>query len=359
MVHRLKIAGVAWAAWILVSACGQKEAEPLPPREEPVAVRVVAVERTMVPVERTAIGTTAPYARAMPATRLIGRLQAVPVEIGDSVREGQVLARVESADLQARGQQAEASLRSAQAAEHNADKRQARLRALYRDGAATQEELDRAETEFLRARAAVAAAGEGIGEVKGLLQYAAVLAPFDGVVVHKSAQAGDVARPGVPLLTIERLDSLNVDLTVTEGDLAFLSVGRQVEVEVGSLGKAATARVRARVPAADAASRTFRVRAVMANPGLALGSGVFVRARFAGFERPAVLVPVEAVVRRGQLHGVFVVGGGRARLRWLRLGRQMGESYEALSGLEPGERIVGEPPSDLRDGTRLEAGRDG
>lgn len=355
----LRMAGVLGVVYAVIGGCGNEEGAPQVLPEAPVAVRTVVVESNSIPLEATAIGTTAPYARAVPATRLMGRLQAVHVDIGDPVVRGQVLARVESPDLEARRQQAEAALRSARAAQDNAEKKQQRLRALHEDGAATQEELDGAETGFRLARAAVAAAREGVVEVEGLLRYAEVVAPFDGVVVGKEAETGDIARPGMPLLAIERLDSLKVELSVAEGDLAFLPAGGNILVEVGALGRSLQARVEARVPAADPASRTFRVRAVLANPGADIGSGMFVRARFAKGERPAVRLPAAALVERGQLSGAFVVQEERARLRWLRVGPLADGFYEVLGGLEPGERVVVEPPAGLRDGTLLEVKGDG
>ncbi|MFH1570842.1 MAG: efflux RND transporter periplasmic adaptor subunit, partial [Gemmatimonadota bacterium] len=117
-------------------------------------------------------------------------------------------------------------------------------------------------------------------------------------------------------------------------------------------------RIEAVVPAADPASRTFRVKVVIANADGAVRSGMFARLRFARGARPAVLVPAAAVVRRGQLQGVFVVQSGRAHLRWLRLGNPWESEVEVVSGLNGGEVLVLDPDAQLRDGQPVEGSGD-
>jgi multidrug efflux pump subunit AcrA (membrane-fusion protein) len=109
-------------------------------------------------------------------------------------------------------------------------------------------------------------------------------------------------------------------------------------------------------PAGDPTSRTFQVELILDNTDGRLRSGMFARAIFARGSRPALMVPAAALIRRGGLTGVYVVDGdGRARLRWLGLGRPQGDAVEALSGLTPGEAVVLGPPLGLADGVPVRA----
>lgn len=343
-------------AALALAACGGEEAAQRVRDDSPVAVRVQEVERTSVPVLVTAVGTTEPYARANPGTRLMGQVVEVNFAEGDLVRAGQLMVRIESGDLAARKAQAEAGLREARAVLAQAEKDVTRMRNLFAEEAVTQHQLDEAETGYARSRAGVAAAEDAVREAEAHLRYGRVTAPMNGLVVGKNVQPGDLATPGTPLFTLERQDSIKVVADVHERDVPYLSVGAEVEViirNVGTSGEEAAVRrgvIETMVPAADPASRTFRVKAVIANGDGAVRSGMFARVRFPRGERAAVLVPSSAIVRRGQLQGVFTVDDGRARLRWLRLGRPWGERIEAVSGLNGGELVVLDPDAQLRDG---------
>ena len=131
-----------------------------------------------------------------------------------------------------------------------------------------------------------------------------------------------------------------------------------MEIEALHEGMALRGKVESLVPAADPGSRTFQVKVVMANPGGDIGSGMFVRVGFPKGMRPALLVPAGAVVREGQLRGVYAVADGRARLRWVRLGRAWGERVEVLSGLEAGTQIIVGDQKNLQDGRPVEVKND-
>jgi multidrug efflux pump subunit AcrA (membrane-fusion protein) len=110
------------------------------------------------------------------------------------------------------------------------------------------------------------------------------------------------------------------------------------------------------IPSGDPASRTYQVQAVLDNPDGRLKAGMFARAAFPSGSREAVAVPLGSVVRRGQLVGLFAVDAdARARLRWVRLGRETGGQVEVISGLQAGERFVASPPAGFADGTPVEA----
>ena len=128
-----------------------------------------------------------------------------------------------------------------------------------------------------------------------------------------------------------------------------------MQVEIEALGQRVEGRVLAQVQAADPRSRTFRAKIAIGNVNDRIGSGMYARALLPEAPRDALLVPSTALVRKGQLQGVYAVSNGRAQLRWLRLGGQRGAAYEVLSGLDEGDEVVVDPPTTLRAGRRVEA----
>ena len=348
---------MAIAVAVFSYGCGEIETKTSAIEGAPVSVQVREVERVDMPVTVTAVGITRPDVRALPATRLMGRIVAVQVHLGDTVKKNQVLARVESRDLQAKRMQVKSALADAEAVLVNAEKNIQRMRNLRADEAIPQQKLDEATMAYTRALAAVGIARESILEVEDHLRYAVIRSPLEGVVVEKNIAVGDIAQPGAPLFAVEKQDPIKIVLAVSERDLGFIHVGQQVQAEIRALGMERPARVAAIVPAADPGSHTFRVEVVVANANGDIGSGMFARVRFDKASRSALVIPVSAAVERGQLRGAYAIVDGRAHLRWLRLGRAIDERVEVLSGLKKGDRVVVGVKGELRDGSKVEIRR--
>ena len=360
---------IVWAAVGLafvagLAACGGEHRQ-TPVTEGPtVEVQAETVRTAAVPVTVTAVGTTEPYARATPGTRLMGRVGEVRFSEGDHVRKGEVLIRIEHQDLAAKRRQAASGLQEARAVLANAETSLKRIQNLYREKAVPKQALDEVETGHARAKAAVAAAEGALREVDVNLGYSSVASPLDGVIVRKFVQPGDMAAPGAPLFTVEQQDPMKVTVEVGERDLAYVRVDSPVVVEIEALYEAGRAiqaervgKVEAVVPSADRGSRTFQVKVIL-RPDRSIRSGMFARVRFQKGDRPGLLIPSAAVVREGQLQGVYVVSEDRARLRWVRLGKLFGERIEVISGLSPGDRVVTSALDRVTDGSRVEVNGD-
>jgi RND family efflux transporter MFP subunit len=321
-----------------------------------VNVQVEGVRLAQVPVTVTAVGTTEPYARATPGTRLLGRVAEVTVDEGQRVGKGDVLVRIEGQDLAAKRQQAESGLREARAVLRNAETQAARIRNLYAEKAVPKQALDEAETAYTRAQAGVASAEGALKEIEANLGYTAVSSPLDGVVVRKFVEPGDMASPGAPLFTVEQQDSMKVTVDVSEQDLAYIQVAQPVQVSIESLESDAALEgdVETIIPSADPRSRTFQVRVVLDNVTRTIRSGMFARVLFQKDTRAGMLIPARAVVTQGQLQGVYVIDGNHARLRWVRLGKTFGDHVEVISGLTAGDRIAVSGMESLSDGRKVE-----
>jgi multidrug efflux system membrane fusion protein len=274
------------------------------------------------------------------------------VREGDRVRSGDLLCRLEDADLRAAVEQAEAAVGMAEANRENAVAQHDRMVELHGRGSVTDKNLEDAVSASRVAEASVRQALAALAAARVSLSYAEVRSPVSGWVVARRTEVGNMAAPGAPLFTIEDLSRVKIVLQVPEADVVGLEAGGAATVEVDVLQRELPAAIHRVMPAGDPSSRTYEVQLVLDNPDGALRSGMFVRGRFARGDREGLRVPRTAVVHRGQLDGLFVVDeAGRARLRWVRLGRVEDDRVLILSGLEAGERFVVDPPVELVDAT--------
>lgn len=298
----------------------------------PVHVALVAAERLPVLVEAPA--TVRPAERASIAAKLTGTVASFPSGLGTAVAAGDVLLVLSAPETEARVRQAQAQLAEA---ERNA----ARQRTLVATGVNPADSLRDAEDRLRYAQAATA-------EVEALLAYATVRAPFAGVITEKHVLPGDLATPGLPLLMLESTQHLRAEGPIPEKAAAALHPGDDIAVWLDDAAAPVAGRLEEISAAADAVSRSVLVKVAL--PAGTARSGQFARLQIAGGATDALLVPMNAVTRFGQMERVFVVEAGRATLRLVKTGRTAGDRVEILSGLRPGEQVVLAPPAALRDG---------
>ena len=344
-------------ATLATLGCGQGEgptaSSPAPRPAVVVATSTLAPTLALESFEVS--GGLEPWRRVDLASKLLARVDTLTVREGDRVSAGQTLAELEKRDLDAAVAQAEAAVAMAEAELENATAQHQRMTTLRERGSVTAKNLEDATAHFLSAGAALDLARANLEAAQVAVGYAKVVAPFDGWLVKRHIEAGDMATPGRPLLTVEDLSRMKVRLAVPESRALDLEAGTPTTVEI--LGNEIAAVIDRVVPAGDPASRSFEVQVVLDNPDGRLKSGLFARARLAAGERRLLAVPVSAVVHRGQLDGVFVVSDDRARLRWVEVGQRLdaGEPLlEIVAGLSEGEQIVLSPPGSLRDGDPVE-----
>jgi RND family efflux transporter MFP subunit len=336
-----------------LAACGGGESDAAERETATVAasvdVEIATATLETIPLLTRVTGSLEPLRSVSPGTKILGRVERVAVVEGDRVERGAPLARLESRDLEAAVAQADAAVRMAQAQLENARVQHRRMTDLHGRGSVTDKNLEDATAAFRVAEAGLDQARANLAAARVMLGYAEISSPLAGWVVEKRVEAGDMATPGMPLFTVEDLSKVKVVVQVSEADVGGLAEGAAARVEV--LGREYEATIDRVVPAGDPASRTFAVKLVLDNPQGALKSGMFVRASFAHGEQQALRVPETALVRRGQLEGLFLAADdGRLRLRWVKTGRRDGGRVEILSGLEGGERYAVAPPPGVVDG---------
>lgn len=274
--------------------------------------------------------------QAVIASRIAASVKAVPVQEGQAVKAGQLLVQLDDADLRGGRDAARAALAAAQT-------QQNRIAQLFRQQAATQAELDQANTQLAQARAGLAAAQSAVN-------YAELRAPFAGTVRSRNADPGAFAAPGQPLVTVDG-GGLELRASLSEEEAAGLKPGQALRFEAD--GRSGTAKVVALSLGGDPVTHRRDLRAIVIAPA-DLRPGAFARIQVKGSGgQEACWLPDSALVRRGGLAGVFVLEDGRAVLRWLSLGEARGGRTEVRGGLKPGEAVV-DQPGNLEDGQRVE-----
>lgn len=329
-------------AALALTSCGHKrEGTKENSTRFPVAqVRVQAAENKAQTRTEEVVGTVRAKLHATLEAKLSGRIDKLPVVLGQRVKTGELVARLDAAEINARLEQAEAAL-------EQSERDWKRVSALFEQQAVTRAELDAAQS---RNRAAKGAAAEA----KAMMSYVAIAAPFDGVVTKKWVDVGDLAVPGKPLLSIEDPAVLQLEADVPQAIASHVQRDVRLAVRVDGVSGALTGTVSEIAPGADSVSRTIRIKVnLSAQPGLS--SGQFARLLVPVGESSSLRVPASAVVERGQLEIVFVVANQHAQLQLVKTGKRLGEEVEILSGLHSSDVVVVDGAAQLTDGQPVEA----
>lgn len=354
---------------ILLSACGDK-IEPgtsaLPERGS-VALPVLTLATVTATSSESFIGSTESLDRAVLVARGSGVIERYRVREGDRVTQGQVLVEIGDDPLRDQLARAEAARQAAVTqraaararltlAEQNAQ----RYEQLWQSESVTAQEYDQVNAELEIARQHLAGAEAGVQQAEAARaaalrqsRFSRIQAPFAAQVLSLQARPGSTVLPGTALLTLERCGGRQVRLSIPESLRGRVDVGTRLELEIPALERRYAAAISRIQPGGDSASRSFDAFIPMPDAG-DMPTGLFVRAHHQRPTEPLLLVPDSAVTRRGQLTGVFVVRDGLLRLRLVKLGRRFGTTWEVISGLQAGDRIIREHVERAVDGARLE-----
>jgi len=343
-----------------------------------------------------AVGTIRAKSTSVLSSRVVGQVLSIRAQQGDHIRAGQLLVEIDDRDaanniVKAKAGLAEAenalleveqSIRAGEAAKSAAEAAASlaestykRYQALLERKSVSPQEFEEVEFKYKNAVAEARRAeetlrsiaarkkqvGNKIEQAKAEVEtaqiyagYSRVTAPYAGIVTAKHLEAGALSAPGVPILTVEDNRSYLLEANVDEAQLARIRIGNSAQVFIEALGKdPIAATVTEIVPAADPGSRSFVVK--LGLPRLeGVRSGMFGRGVFSTGTKEVVSVPESAVVRKGQLTGVYVVNAqGQARFRLIKTGKTYVDRVEVLSGLSNGEKIVLDKFAQIQDGTPI------
>lgn len=337
--------------------------------EPPRPVRVQAVER--VDLESTLVygAELLPSVEVKLYSTVMDRILSFPVEDGDTVEKGQVVALVRREGLDRGLDQMAAQLASLDVQIRNLESELERARDLFAKGVATQQAFDQVRTTYESTLAQRKALVAGRGQLAATAANAVVKAPMAGVFANKMLEEGDIASPQVPLGRVLVVDPLKVTLKLVESDVTRVHVGQDVTLDLDAWpGRTFSGRITRILPYLDAETRTNTVEVTVANPKDDAGvqllkPGMYGRARLVTDRRSGVIVaPEEALLLDTRLESTpgvelrkaVVVGEGDAvAVRTVRLGARDGTRWEVLEGLSEGDRLVIRGHHGLKDGQKV------
>lgn len=307
---------------------------------EPLAT--VPVQYREVAQTYTAEGVVEAVRQSTVSAQISGRVKQVLFDVGDKVKKGQVLVRIDEREAAQAVAGSQAQVMQAQAAMQNAKTNYERAKQLYAQKFISQAGLDKALAEYKIALAQAAASEAGAGQSELVKGYTAVVAPYGGVVAARHVEVGEMVSPGKPLMTGFDPSEMRVVVSIPQYKLADLGAHPEATVEMPALKQWVKASSITVQPIADARTHTTQVRVYLPANEPGVYPGMFVRAHFTVGKADKLLVPNSAVVKRSEVVGVYVVGDkGAISLRQVRLGEENGQGeVEVLSGLNPGEKVA-------------------
>src|SRR5882672_11425441 len=363
LVIGLPVAGVVVLAAVLLATSGALGS----------AVPVRLTPATMLSPMRSgavliASGYVVAQRKAAVASKGTGRLVYLGVVEGDRVRTGQVLARIEDADVRAQLAQAQANLALSRAELRDAERSLVREKTLLDSNFSSQATYDAADTRLERVKAGIAVAQAALQSAEVALENTVIRAPFDGTVLTKNADVGEVVAPLAggafsksAVVTIADLRSLQVEADVAESNLETISADQPSEIVLDAYPDVRYPGYVAKiVPTADRAKATVQVKVAFRSydarvlPEMSAKVHLLLRpSRVAVDTQPVLVVPGTAVVERNGRSVVFVVEGGRAVEVPVLVGRQLGSSVAIREGLRPRVQVVDSVSASLRGGAKV------
>jgi RND family efflux transporter MFP subunit len=297
------------------------------------------------------------YSRAPIYARVSGFLKAYYVDIGASVKAGQLLAEIEAPDLDQQLLQAKAALASAQAAETLATVTAQRWQTLGGSNAASKQAVDEKAGDLTVKQALSKAAQANVDRLLVLSDFKRVVAPFDGIVTTRNTDVGALinadSSAGLALFVISDTQKLRLNVSVPQNYVPAVKLNTKVEITVPEYqGRIFHGTVEASARSVDAASGTTRMQVVVDNGAGELMPGAFANTRIQLPENSLALsIPAGALIfgQKG-LRVAVVDGNDKVQLKNITIARDLGQVVEIATGLERTDRVIDSPPDGLSDG---------
>jgi RND family efflux transporter MFP subunit len=336
----------------LLAACGDRPPETAVV-STPVTAPVLTVAHGDIREDYATTGTLIADDRIEIASRIIGLIRQVNVHEGSQVKKGQLLLSIDPTEIQAQMDEAQARLAQSQAQLDEAQVDIKRYQSLYADKVISVDRFRKAELALQLATGEKQAAEATLERIQVQMQYASIRSPVNGVVVARHKQAGDIATPGAPILTIENPDNVVVRTFIKEQHIQHIRLGDTTRITIDAAGLESEGIITQIVPSADPGTHSYMVKIALQERGKAR-TGMFVRIDFKMGHTRGILIPTSSVISRADLNGVYIIDSNNiAHYRMVRIGRRFNNSVEILTGLQAGDRIVSNNPQRIHSGDRI------
>ena len=340
---------------VFITACGNEETAV---KVDVVKVNSITIEKSSVPYTIDYPGTVEGENKVKLSTKLMGKITYFPFEPGTKVNKGQVLAKINSGDIDAKQQQIKSNILQAEAAFGNVEINYKRVKSLFDKNSATKKEMEDIQLAYDIAKAQLNSVKEMKNEIENVLSYSEIRAPFDGYIVNKFFEEGDITAPGHPLMIVESFNDFNVTAMVSASDISLFNVGQKVSLTIDAVSKnVLNGKIIEVNPGGNSYSKQFEIKASVENlngNNINIKSGMFASISLNGETKTIVTIDENLLVKRGQLVGVYsITKNNESILRWVRLGRKINGKYEVLSGLTDGDIIIIDKEK-VKEGQRVE-----
>ncbi|MDZ7667948.1 MAG: efflux RND transporter periplasmic adaptor subunit [Gammaproteobacteria bacterium] len=334
------------AAGLLLAACSD-DGPPAPDStgiSHGGALDTAPVVAALVPREILFDGVVEAVNESTVAAQTGGRVLELPFDVGDFVAKGELIARLTDTEQRARVEAARGAVAEARARLAEARLAYDRTKDIFDRQLVSRAELDRATAELDSARARLESAQANLDEAEENLSYTVIRAPYAGTVVERHVRLGETVAPGTPLMTGLSLEHLRVIVEIPQQHIGPLRRHQQARILLPDGSSVAADDLRI-PPRADAGTHTFRVLVTLPQGDHHVFPGTLAKVAFVRGEQERVLIPGEALVRRGELTAAYVVDdAGRVTLRYLRTATPtMDGRVPILAGLTVGERVAVDP----------------
>ncbi|WP_372590785.1 efflux RND transporter periplasmic adaptor subunit [Guyparkeria sp.] len=341
-----------------LAGCGGDDVEQQPPANAGVEIQGDWLTVDTSQVDDTALfpGSVIASDQSPIASRMMGYIRSIDVREGQQVEKDQVLLTIDQSDVDSQIHQAEAALAKARSGLANARSNFERFERLYAENAVPKQQFEQMQTAYEVAQGDFQAAQAAVEQARSQVAYAQIQAPFDGTIVQRMVDPGQLATPGQPLLMLQGSGDREVQVEVDDQAYATLDEGDEIEIGYRRAdGSPATFRgeVLRLVSAANPITRTHTVK-ISVPADLELTPGNFVTVNIVLDQKPAVIIPADALHDRAGMTGVFVLDDeDQARFRVVRLGQERGDQVVVLGGLENGDRVITSAQGHLANGVTV------
>lgn len=342
---------VVLMAAFLISGCGQKEE----------VVKETEISVSTAQAQERSIAKSARYAGMVRGQNEVYLMPKVPARVtgihvnpGDRVAQGQTLITLDSSDYQATVAQAQAGVKAAGIQLENARLALERTEKLHAAGAASQQQLEQAQSGYEAAQVAVEQANAALAMASLQISYCTLTAPISGVVGSINLSLGDTANPASPAAVVSETSQLEIEVMVSESEVSFIEVGSPVDIYVRAISEDAfKGQVASVATVPDTIKRNYAVKVILDNPEGSIKSGMFAEVVVNTISKDnAVCVPTNAVVPKGSRTVVYVVDEEkRAREREVEIGIENTSYVEIVNGLSVGEQVITKGSTLVADGT--------
>ncbi len=363
--HWRTIAIVVAALFVLTS-CDDGSSQILPTSNQAVYdVDVIKIDLQTLPVILPVPGTVVSKERLKVASRITGFIEKITVDEGDVVQPGDTLVEIDNAQIEAAIKGADAAVLAAKADLLDAKDDVKRIKKLVQSKTMAEDDLRNAEVRRAQAMATLATAEAELIAKRQDRRYSHITSPVHAQVRERLRDQGDLAAAGEPILQLDVLGDMELEVYLPSTSLNNISVGQSVDVKIIAYDELLVAKVASIVRAADEVTRRYKV-SLLLPPNENLTPGQFGQAQFILGNEEVLVIPTSAITERAGIEGVFVKDvSDKLRFRSVRLGRAWkldgwqldgllaGTSQsvrEVLAGLKAETRVVSNPSAMLRDG---------